>query len=540
MNRLLWLRCRLTQGMYSQSRATAFGGILAILASWLGGIPLAVLTVLFLLGQSPDRQVELLHVGFFVVWAGWVVFPILSHRVNDGFDASKLIPYPIHTRWILLGNLLGSFLDLSVFLLLPFCAALAWALSGGAGTLAYNLLMLFLLVGQTVAAAHLALFFLLGLMRSHKAFDMFVVLVSTVFVIGLVGFELSLVSSHTGGESWLAKEPSRFLAFFPPGIAVEGMAALRDGHTGEAVYGLALMVAVLVLTLVLSDHVVRKSLQGAYSGSRSRRSASGSARSRSPRLFLFLRRLLGRSSRAGLVLREGRLMLREPQYRLMFIIYWILLIMMAATMSQDKLASGERELFYPFLFVSLCFTFAAPVLNGLAIERKGLAFLLTSPMAPSVILMCKNLAFVALTGGNLLFSVAVVTLWEGLDPLRMLAMSFLLLSVLVLLAGLGNVCSVVAPFRLPSQGGVPKRRTGFGQVLLVTLASMVVMSLVMGLSVVAALLIALPLASKNWLLLAFTLWPGLLFVAGSYCLSTFLAGWLLEKRRERLLAEVVD
>ena len=541
LNRLLWLRCRLTQRLYARSRATAAGGILAVIASWAVALPLGAAVVLFLLGEGAEARREYLHMGLFAVWSGWVVFPVLSHRVNESFDATKLRLYPVHGRWILLGNLLGSFLDLSVFFLLPVYAVLAWALSDGAAGFLFNGIMLVALVGHTVAAAHLALFFLLGLMRSHRAFDLFVVVVTSVFVMGLVGFEMSLVSSHGGGVGvWAEAEPSRFLAFFPPGIAVEGIHAFGAGHTGEALYQLFLMGAVTLLTLVLTEHVVTKTLQGAYGGGRARGASAGEGRRRVSPLFARLKRLLGRSSRAGLLLREGRLMLREPQYRLMFIIFWILLIMMGSTMRVDRLGVAERQVFYPFLLVSLCFTFAAPVLNGLAIERKGLAFLLTAPMGAMEILMTKNLAFLGLTGGNLVLAVAVLTAWEGLDPTVMAPVALLLVLVLVFLAGLGNLCSVVAPFRLPSEGGIPKRRTGFGQVLLVTLASMFVMSAVMLCTAVGGLFLVLPLATKSWFVLAFTFWPGLLFVGGVYCLSTFAAGLLLERRREALLAEVVD
>ena len=80
---------------------------------------------------------NLLRAVLLGIYLFWLLSPLLGYALSDSYDITKLFLYPITSRQIFVGAILGSILDFPVLLLLPtlLAALISFAHSPAAGIL---------------------------------------------------------------------------------------------------------------------------------------------------------------------------------------------------------------------------------------------------------------------------------------------------------------------------------------------------------------------------------------------------------------------
>lgn len=540
LNHLLWLKVRLvgrTWRNVSGSMLALVGMVLAMSSSFSGGTFLLLGT----LEAGPSLGRVVLGGVLGMVYLGWILAPAFGYRLNESLDPKVFAHLPLRTSTLTLGLFLGNFLDPVVLVSLPLLGGgvLAGALLGGNpfwGGLA-ALLLLF----HAMGAAQLVHAWSLAFLRSRRTAEVLFVGLALFLLAGLVAFEVGVLSPERGGElrslvqiaedwRWI----DHLVCWSPPGLCMEAM--LPPGP--ESVFGpplaCLLLLAVSALSVLLGGLSTHRLLSGA---SPPRKPDEGPRLPRPDRLVRFFLWFTGSPVLAGRAAAECRLALREPQYLLLYISYplaygaasyW------AATVPGMDRAS--RLVVLGIIVLSSIFLFTGVVFNAFAVERGGLRLVFNGPVDPLVYLVGKNLGMWLLLGSVHFLVVLVSGVSAKLSPATMFGFWVAGQASVVVLLGIGNLGSVMAPIPLPEQGAGARASAGFGRVFRVMLVNSLGMSLGAFASGTAwVLLLGVPAYLGPGRLSLFLVSLGLAWLGGVYCLCTWLGAGLLRRRQEEML-----
>lgn len=540
LNRILWLLCRLNGRAVAGDRAGAAGLVLFFLSSALTLPFLAGGAFLAVLGQSAERARELTHLLLSGVYASWMVLPLLGYRFSEALDPTRLLAYPVAPWTFVAAAVLGGLLDVSAILLLPVVVGVALAHGGGVWGVLPATFLAFLLVLNTIVTSRFAALVLRHLVAGRRLMDVLVVVVPVGLLLILWGGQILVGAAEAGllaVDSPLDIPLSRFTSFFPPGLAAEALTALRRGDDPSALYWTSVLVMVTLIVGTAGTLVATRMVTGAYPGGRPS-AAPRRPRSWRPSLYPLLRRVMPDQGVAALVVKDLALFLREPQYRLVVVLY---LVMFSILVAGAAFVPGEPGLlhFVALMVVSSAVFFGGFWFNVLAVERRGLAVMMAAPVDGLGLLVAKSLALMIMVAPCVGLVMTAQVLLLGTPPVVVLVEALATCLLTLTLAGVGNVVSVLCPVALPEGGVAQRRPPGFGRIM--------ALSILTSLALSSALLLAVPAASVAGLaamagpvFLAALLPAVLLYGVGVWALFTVLAGRLLERRRERLVAEVVE
>lgn len=540
LNHLLWLKVRLvgrTWKNVSGSLLALLGMVVATSSSLSGGILLTLGT----LELGPDLGRVILGGVLGTVYLGWVLAPAFGYRLNDSLDPQVFSHLPVPTWLLSLGLFLGNFLDPVVLISLPLLGGgvLAGAMLGG--NVVFGILGAFLLLFHAMGTAQIVHAGSLAVLRSRRTSEVLFVGLALLLLAALVAFEVGVLSTEQGGEMrslvqiaedwrWI----DHVVCWTPPGLAMECMMPTRPGSVFGALPACLLLQGIAILSVWLGGFLTSRILSGETLGGGGGQSQQGSGRDR---LVEFFRRLSGSGVLAGRAAAECRLALREPQYLLLYISYplaygaasyW------AATV--PGLDHASRIVVLGIIVLSSIFLFTGVVFNALAVERNGLRLVFSGPVDPLVYLVGKNLGMWLLLSGVHGLVVIFSCLSGSLSLFTMVSFWLAGQASILVLLGIGNLGSVLAPIPLPEKGGGVRGSASFGRVFRV----MMVNSLGMTFGAMAAglswfLLLAVPayLGGGKISLLLFLL--GMAWLAGIYCLGTWMGASLLVHRQEEIL-----
>src|SRR5439155_20223249 len=119
--------------------------------------------------QLPPEPAEtVLRVVLLVIYLIWLLSPLLGYALSDSYDITKLFLYPITSRQIFVGAILGSILDFPVLLLLPtlLAALVAFTHNIAGAVLVFLSLVLFLF--HTLSLTQALLLLTAGVLRSRR------------------------------------------------------------------------------------------------------------------------------------------------------------------------------------------------------------------------------------------------------------------------------------------------------------------------------------------------------------------------------------
>ena len=231
------LRGRLTVRQFSQQRGRLVVASLLLFIL----LPLAGLAA-FGTGvgyrQLPDHwPTALLGLVLFVLWMLWITLPIFVSPINEAFDISRLMIYPIRRRDLITAVFLGTLFDYPTYIMLPLFGAIIYGF-GTTSTILIVLLALLLSYGHLIMIGQLVGTAIGGLVQSRRVRDATIILMSVIggscYFINLATqrfFEnLADTFSQDQMQALLATNPLDYFQWLPPGAAAK---AIERASVGE-------------------------------------------------------------------------------------------------------------------------------------------------------------------------------------------------------------------------------------------------------------------------------------------------------------------
>lgn len=547
INHILWLKCRLTMRGHQASASTTVGTVILLVITFCSLIPAALLLAAFLTAFEPWRAGELVHVTLAMAYVVWIGFPVMGFKINEFFDVTRLLPFPVPTWELFTAGMLSSFLDISSFILYPFLAAVLFGNTESLATLPFAALVMLAFTMHTFAMGQLVLFLLVHLLNLRRVSELLLVVFPLVLFLSVCGLEVGYLLQWPGGDGLAEVPPSTVIGFLPPGVAANALAALRAGDLAAALYHGVTMLALTALTMIVAGRLTEAMLRQAGPLETlaavierllpARRRARAGVRPPS-RLTRALTRLFG-AQLSALASKELRLMVREPQVRMALGFYVATTGLLVFAGFSGK-TGDEAAVVMPLMAFSAVFILGSVLLNSLALEREGLKFVLSAPLSPAKLLIGNNLAHWALVSAVSVGCLALVGWSFRVSWALCAAHLYLAQAMLLLLLGFGNLSSVLVPYRLPAKGVHHKQMTSGGQHFLVVFLGSLATTFSVTLAAASFLILWLPPVRADFAVAALNVPFSLAAVVSVYAACTALAAWILQHRREPLLREVVD
>ena len=188
--------------------------------------------------RLPDQWPgALLGLVLFVLWMLWITLPIFVSPINEAFDLSRLMIYPIRRRDLITAVILGTLFDYPTYIMLPLFGAIIYGF-GTTSTILIVLLALLLSYGHLVMIGQLVGTAIGGLVQSRRVRDATIILMSVIggscYFINLATqrfFEnLADTVSEDQMQTLLATNPLDYFQWLPPGAAAK---AIEQASAGE-------------------------------------------------------------------------------------------------------------------------------------------------------------------------------------------------------------------------------------------------------------------------------------------------------------------
>ncbi len=255
---MMQLRGRLTLRQFSQERGRLAVAILVVALLLPVSFGLAYATVVGY-AHLPDHWANAL-LGFvlFALWMLWLTLPVFVSPINEAFDISRLMIYPLRRRDLITAVFLGTLFDYPTYIMLPLFAAIIWSF-GSTSTIFILLIALLLSYGHLVMIGQLVGTAIGGLLQSRRVRDATIILMS---VIGgscyFINLATQRVFAHIGNaistdqmDALLAWNPLDFLQWLPPGAAARAIERASVGAWAASLLWLLYSAAWLMLIIWL-------------------------------------------------------------------------------------------------------------------------------------------------------------------------------------------------------------------------------------------------------------------------------------------------
>jgi len=481
-----------------------------------------------------------LRIGFLVVFYLAFVFgliiPVMRGAMDQGFDASPFVVFPISRRRLYLISVAACFGGFDHMLYYPMLVAVAvtGVLLPGANAV-LGLSLIGLSVVFLVLAGNALALFLVSVMRARRVREI-------TGIAALMSFSTLLLDSS---DDALKETMPRLTAglivagkaarVLPPSIAAEGMTALHEPGAGSraatSVVWLVLWnLGVGLIGYLIFDryHLAERGVKVA--GREKRRGALGTALgglcSMDRRPFS----ALSPEVRA-VAAKDLHYLFRSVlgRFNLFMLPVFVFLVVFALGRVLEEPVLGiepDRLVLFGLVFYTVLFSNNF-VNNCFAWDGDGIKSYYLSPVTLRRVLLGKN---VALWLYNLLLFALVLVSWSVVmgppSPALILSMIFLFASALVIFTGIGNILSTLFP--VPRDMSSIRSQPSQAAVLL-GIVLFVAVGLVLGAALSVPMVLGWPAAQPAFLGAA------LIAGIGVYVLSLNQAAELLETRRERII-----
>lgn len=548
---LLWLKLKLQWRSYMRNTSTIIG----IVAFMFIFAPMAFVLAAgcymgFILAPPVNRQIlaAVLFFGYLI----WFLLPIFRSSLTEGYDPTRLFHFPVSPRLLFAGAVIGSFVDLFSLLAAPTFIAVIVAFTKNLVALPIILLAMLLFVFHTLALSQAIVLAGAGILRSRRFRDVLIFIIP--FLSMGIWLGMQILMRRSGGVMFgpnsmeslarLFNRPGwQVIDFLPPGWAARAVADAGEGRFVGSLVFLALLavacvgtvyVAGWLVNLVSSGHVVSAPVKRARTPERVRTSAPDSVPSGVASLLRSLPPVV-----SAVATKELKYIVREPYFRNMIagvafmIVFAIVIFLRPMGFSEMGISdSFSRYMVWPATGFVLMME-GQLLMNMLGTEGKSVMTLLLLPASRRQILMGKNLAVVgALTVTNIVVTVIICAVSKTLEltPVVFLWMEL----VLVLMAGIGNLSSILFPIPIIRTGWrVQAQMTGQGCVhSMAQLLSMGVGGVLL-LPVLAAVIVPSYWVSSFYFGLTLPLAIG--YVIGVYLLSLHFAAPLMISREPEII-----
>jgi hypothetical protein len=486
---LFWLQWKLTRSMFRSRRTgdwlRVFGLLFRVLSLlftlpmfMLMGVGLAVGLMLL----SPRAAYEVVMIANVFLFFIWLVLPAsYNSQIVERFEMSRLFPYPVRFRSIVVGSTLMSLLTVTGLWTLPI-------ILGEVVGLAYHqpLALPLILLGALPTFALLVLtgrimddfFDLVAGDRRLRA--LVLTLLSLPFVLCWVGqYAVQYVTDDFSKLSQFAPVPlleelaqvvemsgpsealeilrvSRLLRWLPPGWTTAGMGLSVNREWGGALLFLGLSTVFVALLLWMHAGVTRRLMEGAAL-------SIGAERVRSRRWFL---RLPGPPVFWALFRKDWLYLWRSPMPRRLIFSTLLMVVGMVFPlrgMAQGDVSPAVREAL-PLIVGVFAITMVGMTVNlGMtanyfgSTDREGFATLALSPLDRRYVILSTNLAVLLYTSLQILalsLGIALLARFWAVLPLGL----YLGLCLQVGGAPAYNLAAIIGPYRTQLKFGGGRQR----------------------------------------------------------------------------------
>jgi ABC-2 type transport system permease protein len=547
---LFWLRWKLFLRSFTRG-AGRKGRIIGTILLIFVGLPfvgsIAVLTFFAYRYLPSPANAQVLFLVLTVIYALWMLLPLLEYTVNEGLDLSKLSLFPLTRAELMMSLLLSSLLDVPTLGLLLIVAAVVagWSFSLPLALLAVLGMLIFYV--QIIATSQLVLALLMRILQSRRFRDLSIVLIAVVSssfyflqqlamnILGLNGPNFRDHLQHLGA--------STYLQWFPPGMVASAIQQAYAGQWGLSFLwlGVALLAGVIILSLWLV--VVQRGLTADISGGtvRTRQQRISTATFTNARMASAGRQFLP-TQMIAIAVKDLKYYRRDPQLQAGLLQSLVSIIVLVAvtlvnTGGNHGLLVGRWGVLLAPVLVLL--SFYGLSYNVLGSERQSLALLFLFPVEPRYILGSKNL--VAFTFGAIQMCLLIVLAalashsWSYVVPALVAGCAGL--SVML---GCGNFTSVFFPqqMRQMRRGFQTSSNLTAEAGCLRSVMSLAALLVTLLILVPVGLALALPFFFHAQWLWAFSVPASLLYGAGFYYVVTTLVASRMLRRAPEILAVV--
>jgi ABC-2 type transport system permease protein len=481
---ILWLRWRLTRNQWSRSGGlgAVIAAIVAIGACVLGGASFvgALLGGIFGLGEA--KPLVVLGVWFALTVAFlflWTLGLLQELQRSETIDLQRLMHLPVALGQMFIINYLASHLSLSIFLFVPAMMGLAIGLVVSRGPAMMLLLPLALsMVLMITAWTYCLRGWLATLMSNPRRRRAVIMGITLTFILLAQGPNLyfNVIRRHAKPPPATTPEAAQrqrqmqkqteaakldqLLAiqkFIPPLWLPVGARALAEGHILPAMLGTLGCFALGALGLRRAYRGTVRFYHGETTGKMARSVKPDRIPNASPTpardgsRFLELPLPGVPEQAAALALATLRSMLRAPEVKMAWGTSFVVSLILGVSVL-FRSAPNMSEAVKPFIATgAVVFSILMLVqflANQFGFDRDGFRALILSPADRRLILLGKNIACLPV---GIAFSVmlqAFIFVWLHLPLLVLLAALFQLASLLLLAGVLGNLLSILVPYRI--------------------------------------------------------------------------------------------
>jgi ABC-2 type transport system permease protein len=501
---ILWLRWRLARNQWARSKG--IGGVIAgfiVAGAFLtGGTSFAVGLVVGITGVSQAKASAVWGIWFGLTAAFlfmWLVGLMTELERSESIDLQRLIHLPVRLGQIFTINYLASHLALSIILIVPAMMGLALGLAISRGPAMLLLAPLALsMVLMITAWTYCLRGWLAALMTNPRKRRNVVMVCMLAFVLLAQGPNLYFnvyrrlnnpgpsASSQQFVEQRAARIASQkaslekikaFQKFIPPFWLPLGAEALaeEDGSAVPACAGLLGCAAIGALGLRSAYQGTLRFYRGDPGGKARAQTKPVAAPSAAPppaqsgRRFLELRPPLVPEQAAATALATFRSLMRAPEVKMALGTSMLVPLIMGGSLlfrSSLKLPDAARPFIATGAVAFPVFMLVQFFSNQFGLDRDGFRALLLCPADRRFILMGKNLACLPVGAGFGLILLLLIVVRLHLSPIEVAASLFQLAALLMLGGMIGNLLSVLVPYRIQPGTMKPTKMPGLAMVVL--------------------------------------------------------------------------
>jgi hypothetical protein len=486
---ILWLRWRLTCNMWLRSKGVGavITAVIAVSACLLGAASF--------LGALAGGILGLGRADSFVIWAIccgltaaflflWLVGLIQEIQRSEAIDLQRLMHLPVALGQIFVINYFASHLALSIVLFVPALMGLAVGLAISRGPAMLLLAPLGLAMVLMVTAWTYCLRGWLATLMSNPRRRRNVIM-GLVFSFVLLGqapniyfnvFHLAEGHASTGSNGF-AKFRS-VQKFVPPLWVPLGAQALADGKVLPALLATLGCGALGALGLARAYRSTVRFYRGDSGPVAARRTpphprppaaAAVQAKAQPGSRFLELRFPAVPEQATALALATFRSLLRAPEVKMAWGSSLLVPLLVGGTMlfrQQLQIPETAKPFIATGAVAFSMFMLAQFLSNQFGFDRDGFRSLILSPANRKLILLGKNLACLPVGAGFSLLLLGLISIRLKPSP-GLLAAVLLQLAALLMLAGLvGNLLSILVPYRIQPGSMKPTKMPGLAVLLM--------------------------------------------------------------------------
>jgi ABC-2 type transport system permease protein len=502
---IVWLRWRLTRNQWA--RSGGLGGAIAVLVG-VGACVLGTLSfggglagALYGLREASPLNVMLVWLVVTCVFLFfWLIGLLAELQRSETIDLQRLMHLPVALGQMFVVNYLTSHLALSIILMVPGMIGLAIGLGIARGPVLLLLLPLALtMVFMITAWTYCLRGWLAAMMTNPRRRRSIIMGITLAFVLLGQGPNLyfnvirrNSSPSPRGGatpeEAQRRREQRRATEremrerlftvqrFIPPLWLPVGARALAEGRVLPALLGTLGCVAIGALGLRRAYRSTVRFYHG-DTGSKAvaqvettQTSATANTTAKAGVRFLELRLPVVPEQAAALALATFRSLLRAPEVKMAWASSFIVTVILGSTFffrSSSNIPEAAKPFMAGGVMAFSIFMLVQFLANQFGFDRDGFRALILSPADRRHILLGKNLAslIVGATFGTLLL--AIVSFWLHLPALSVVAAFFQLASLLLLAGGVGNLLSILVPYRIQAGSMKPTKMPGLATLMMV-------------------------------------------------------------------------